>query len=112
MGSLSADVQPIFDKSCGGATGTCHFKAAPSAMLSLKMGESHGSLVTSNSLQCNPQGGRKLVEPGDPGNSYLIDKLQGIQLCSGVKMPSGAPKLADADITKIVNWVCAGAANN
>lgn len=110
--TLSGDVQPIFNQSCGGGGGTCHFKLAPSGMLSLKQGESFGSLVNSNSFQCASKGGRKFIEPGDPGNSYLIDKLQGIQLCSGVRMPSGAAKLPDATIETIVNWVCAGAPNN
>lgn len=52
---------------------------------------------------------RALVAPGDPNASYLVDKIEGRDLCSGSRMPYGKAPLPGADIEKIVAWVCAGA---
>jgi hypothetical protein len=47
-----------------------------------------------------------VVEPGDPGNSLLIDKI-----VTG-KMPKTGPKLLPKQIRTIIEWVQAGAPNN
>jgi hypothetical protein len=51
------------------------------------------------------------VLPGAPDQSYLVDKLLGIDLCFGSKMPKTGG-VADADIATISNWICEGAPND
>src|SRR5256885_15410923 len=48
--------------------------------------KAYSDLVGVASSQCAD---RKLVMPGDPSASYLIDKLNGTNLCSGSRMPKG-----------------------
>lgn len=106
-----ADVQAIFSKSCGSA-GNCHNKANPAAGLNLQPGNSHANLVNVDTNSCG--GGRKRVLPGEPSESYIIDKVTNTQLCklaSGAnskKMPPSST-LPMADIETISNWICAGA---
>ncbi|HKE82825.1 MAG TPA: hypothetical protein VKB50_03690 [Vicinamibacterales bacterium] len=53
------------------------------------------------------------VIPGDPVNSYLIQKLEGQPGIVGVRMPfSGPPYLTDGQITVIKRWIEIGAPNN
>jgi hypothetical protein len=56
--------------------------------------------------------GLKYVNPGSVSLSYLMDKLQGTNLCSGSQMPLGAPPLSAANIATIASWICQGALNN
>ena len=51
------------------------------------------------------------VEPGDPDNSYLIDKLEGTQAV-GSQMPQGGPFLDQETIDMIRQWISDGAENN
>ncbi len=51
------------------------------------------------------------VQPGEPDNSYLIDKLEGTQGV-GVRMPQGGPYLDQATIDMIRTWITDGAPNN
>ncbi len=48
------------------------------------------------------------VAPGDPSNSYLIQKLEGTAGV-GERMPAGLPALPQADINMIRQWIAAGA---
>lgn len=102
--SFASDVQPIFNANCTGKG--CHAFPAPSAMLDLAAGSAWESLVDVDSGQCNA---RKRVAPGQPGNSYLMDKLQGINLCFGTQMPKVGGPLSQADITTVSEWICRGA---
>ena len=52
------------------------------------------------------------VKPGDPANSYLIQKLQGAAGISGARMPLGGPYLDQATIDQIASWISSGAPNN
>ncbi|TMQ04863.1 MAG: hypothetical protein E6J90_50455 [Deltaproteobacteria bacterium] len=56
--------------------------------------------------------GRVIVKPGDATNSYLLQKLAGVQMCSGVRMPRLGTPLSDASMQKIADWICQGAPNN
>jgi hypothetical protein len=105
--SFSADVQPIFTSSCTG--NACHGGTMPSASLDLTSGKSYGELVGVATEQCN--GSRILVIPGDPANSYLLDKILGVDMCFGSKMPK-MDSLPASEIAAISSWICAGAPNN
>lgn len=48
------------------------------------------------------------VEPNDPGNSYLIQKLEGTAAV-GVRMPQGGPFLDEATMNDIRQWITDGA---
>ena len=58
-------------------------------------------------LECCAE--RSLIAAGDPEHSYLLDKLRGVNLCDGVRMPFEKPPLSDADIQAISDWICEGA---
>lgn len=53
------------------------------------------------------------VAPGDPENSYLVQKLEGASGIAGVRMPqSGPPYLTDGQILVIKRWIATGAPRN
>ncbi len=51
----------------------------------------------------------KRVTPGDPNNSYIVQKLEGTQAV-GARMPFGGPYLDQATINQVRDWIQAGAA--
>jgi hypothetical protein len=104
--SFAADVQPIFDANCGG--NACHAGLNPAEGLDLGAGVSHGELVGVPADQC---GERLRVAPADPEASYLMDKLRGVDLCSGTRMPKSGP-LPAAEIQIIADWIAQGAEDN
>ena len=109
--SFSGAVQPIFTNNC--ATSGCHIKGAGTnvAYLDLTTGDSYAQLVNHATTECTD--GRFRVKPGDPPNSYLMQKLQGVNMCgSGTQMPKKGVSLSSADLTAISNWICGGALNN
>ncbi len=105
---FSAEVQPIFDRSC--ATTGCHTGRRPSANLSLDAGASHGELVgvSANALACSSE---TRVVPFDPAASYLMKKLLGTASC-GVQMPRRGESLPAGELDLIRGWICRGAAND
>jgi hypothetical protein len=93
--SFAADVEPTLN----GCTGeVCH---AP---------WSYSSVVRVAASECCD--GRLLVAPGDPGHSYLLDKLTNHDLCNGSPMPLDAYPVATATTKAIADWICAGALEN
>jgi hypothetical protein len=74
----------------------------------------YAHLVNVLAGECND--GRFRVAPGDPANSYLLDKVLGVDMCSGVQMPQiggpGEDTLPNADLDVITAWVCQGALDN
>ena len=54
------------------------------------------------------------VAPGNPGTSYLVEKLQGsVNIAAGSKqMPLGGPYLSAAQILTVAQWITAGAQND
>lgn len=49
------------------------------------------------------------VEPGDPDNSYLIQKLEGAAGIVGTRMPQGGPFLSTEQVAVIREWIQNGA---
>ena len=105
--SFAADIEPMLDSGCAGMG--CHSVPAPSAGLNLSSGQSYDALVGVSSNQCND---RLLVAPGDPGASYLVDKLRNIDLCFGTLMPKGGAAWSEEDIQAVEAWICDGAPEN
>jgi hypothetical protein len=90
--SFTADVLPILG-GCGGEN--CHTW-------------SRAALVGVPSFECCDR--RVLVVPGDPGSSYLMQKLTANGVCLGTsRMPYGSVPLPANDIQTIADWICLGA---
>ena len=102
--SFVDEVEPMLADACTGLG--CHSGPAPASGLDLSPGQVHANLVGVPSTQCAD---RMLVEPGQPGASYLMDKVLGVNLCFGTKMPKAAPDLTDAEIATLSEWICRGA---
>ncbi|WP_434043402.1 MULTISPECIES: hypothetical protein [Sorangium] len=101
-----AQVRPILD-SC--ANQYCHGSpTAPSAGLDLRLDTAVGSLVNQGASSCSTE--HALVVPFMPSSSYLLNKLNDVDLCDPdeSKMPPGG-SLSDAELKTITDWICAGA---
>jgi hypothetical protein len=57
------------------------------------------------------QYGSRIIIPGDPNGSPIIEKLLPLP-DHGVRMPLGATRLTDEEISKLVRWIGDGAENN
>ena len=104
------DIQEyVFDKSC--ASSTCHAAPANSRGLSLEYRLSYDNLV--GIVPQNPAAaaaGMKLVDPGNPDNSFLLTKLLGPESADlGSRMPFGGGTIHAAKIDAIRTWIEAGA---
>ena len=54
--------------------------------------------------------GKLRVDPGNPGNSFILDKLRGDLLENeGERMPRGLPKIPAREIALVEAWIAAGA---
>ncbi len=100
----------VFTRTCLGAS--CHEGQPPrDAPMSLEVGRSYAELVNVSAVQIPT----KRVIPGDPANSYLIQKLRGTEQTVGglaTRMPLNAPPLDLATIAAIEAWVARGAPND
>jgi len=56
--------------------------------------------------------GRVRVVPGSPSTSYLINKLTGVNICTGTQMPARGTSLPSSQIDLIRSWICQGAPRN
>jgi hypothetical protein len=105
--SFSGDLLPIFENGCAGSD--CHTEMDRIAPLGLDPADAYANLVGAASEDC---GGKDLVVPGSPDQSYLVDKLMGGSLCAGERMPLSEDALPSAGIRQVVDWICAGAPEN
>jgi hypothetical protein len=106
--SFKNAVQPIFTTSC-----SCHQGSGAPMGLDLSKGHSFAKLVNVASQECMLVGTpRKRVAPGQPGDSYLMNKITGTDMCFGSPMPQGLPPLSDDDQSTILRWIEQGAPNN
>jgi hypothetical protein len=106
--SFKSDVEPILDAACSAAG--CHSGARPKEGLSLDTGSVYAELVNVATQQCG--GKRKLVVPGSPSSSYLMQKLLNVDVCIGTQMPKAGQSLPAANLDIISSWICSGAPDN
>ncbi len=102
--SYTADVEPIVLTKCVG----CHTVEKPKNPLALDQGTGYGKLVEQPS-RLEPD--KVLVVPGDPGASYLWQKLMHTTK-EGKGMPRsmfGARKLAEDELAVFRTWIETGA---
>ena len=83
----------------------CHAGANAPLGLRLDAGNSYALLVGVPSAE-SPSTLR--VKPGDPDNSYLVQKIEG-RASVGGRMPLGGPPLPDSTIAEIRQWITDGA---
>lgn len=93
----------LFDTTC--AVSGCHEGSGAPHGLQLSAGDSYGLLV---GVPSGEVPGLNRIEPFDPDNSYLIQKLEGTAAV-GARMPRGGAALAQADIDAIRLWISNGA---
>ena len=97
-----AQVNEVFAVSC--AFSGCHSGGEPAADLSLE-GDFADNIVGVDSGQ-RPD--FKLVDPGNPNDSYLLIKVRGDDEIVSQQMPPGAPLSAE-QVEIIRAWIASGA---
>jgi cytochrome c551/c552 len=89
-------VRPILQANCG----KCHFDVNHKGGLSLQ--------TKASTLKGGRDGA--VIVPGDPANSLLVKLIRHEgPAADPMPMPQKAPKMSDADIATIEQWVKAGA---
>jgi hypothetical protein len=90
---------------------TCHDVAQEPHEMSLAPGEAYANLVgvaPTNGVAL--AAGKLRVDPGNPGNSFILDKLRGtLAADEGVQMPFGLTPLRAIDVLLVEQWIAAGA---
>ena len=92
--SFTRDIQPLLQARCTGEV--CHSWA-------------YEQLVGAPTPECCD--GRKRVDPVHVERSYVLQKLDGKDLCAGSRMPR-AGSMTQAEIDEIARWICEGAPKN
>jgi hypothetical protein len=117
--SFKRDIGPVLEHMCASKKG-CHGRdPTDSVKLDLRTGEAWRELVN---VASEGRKGTVRVKPGDPGGSFLVDKLTGrLKHGEGKKMPindqTGAPiEPSPIDAQYIENilapWITGGAPTN
>jgi uncharacterized protein (TIGR03118 family) len=90
---------------------TCHTGVGTTlpGVQNLTAGNTWAALVNVASVEAPTL---KRVLPGDPANSYIIQKLEGAAGIGGARMPLGGPYLDQATIDKVKVWIADGALDN
>lgn len=104
FGPIFSEIQAsVFTPNC--ATTGCHFGAGAPRGLRLDAASSYALLV---GVPSSEEPGVLRIAPGDPNNSYLVQKLEGTA-STGAQMPLNAPALGQATIDVIRQWIIDGA---
>ena len=110
--SIQAQIFESSDSAGRRACTDCHTNVGrnPSAGLMLTHDAAYTQIV--NVVSARKTGAIRVI-PGDPDNSYLIHKVEGLPDIVGVRMPySGPPYLTDGQILIIKRWIALGAPRN
>ena len=105
--TLSNIQATIFTLNC--AVSGCHAGSNPQQGQDLSAGQSFSNIVGVRSME-RPDLFR--IAPGDPDNSYLVQKIMGAPDIVGARMPLGRAPLSAEQINLIREWVAEGAPNN
>lgn len=110
--SIQRDIFEATDSSGRARCTTCHTNVGrnPAGGLNLVHDLAYDQLVNAP-VRAKP--GAIRVIPGDPTNSYLVQKLLGTPGIVGVRMPqNGPPYLSDGQVLIIQRWIQLGAPRN
>ena len=100
--SYAADIQPIFNGSCGGSA--CHTNGGAAFGVDLS---NYAATMASRGSQYSGA----TVVPGNPDSSPLVDKIEP-NPTHGSRMPLGRAALNATQIQKIRTWIQNGANND
>ncbi len=104
-GPLTADYASIQSHVFTPICTACHAGGGAPQGLRLDATNAYASLV---GVPSNEVPGVLRVKPGNPGNSYIIQKIEG-HAAVGARMPFGGPYLDQATIDTIRQWITDGA---
>jgi hypothetical protein len=107
-GPITADLQSIQDNVFTPICSKCHIGASAPEGLQLDAAHSYNLLVGVPSVE---QPTLLRVKPGDPDDSYMVHKIEGLAGISGGQMPLGETPLPQATINAIRQWITNGAPN-
>ena len=108
--SIQREIFNTTDRSGQQACITCHVARGEAGFMSLVEGVSYGNLVGRPSTD---KPGAIRVIPGDPDNSYLVQKLEGAPGIVGQRMPrTTGPFLTEGQVRIIRRWIELGAKND
>jgi hypothetical protein len=109
--SIQSEIFEKTDSAGRTACTNCHTSTGrnPSGGLNLNHAVAYAQLV--NAPTRLPVGEIRVV-PGDPGSSYLVNKLEGIGISLNRMPNNGPPYLTDGQILVIKRWIEIGAPNN
>lgn len=108
--SIQREIFNTTDSSGRQACTTCHVPGGPAGFLPLVEGVAYGNLVGRVS---GAKPGAVRVIPGDPDNSYLVQKLEGAPGIVGQRMPrTTGPFLTEGQMRIIRRWIELGAEND
>ena len=107
-GPVTADFQSIQDNVFTPICSKCHIGAGAPLGLQLDAAHSYNLLVGVPSVE---QPMLLRVKPGDPDDSYMVHKIEGLAGISGGQMPLGETPLPQATIDAIRQWITNGAPN-
>ena len=128
-GSFSADVVPIFAKNCAVGGGTCHGDMPTLPYLGVPDGSVDPASILQKivGVRSAEDPAMDFVAPGDPGQSYLMHKIDG-DACTlaadcaksaypelaqcGAPMPFEAAMLPAATRDVVRAWIAQGAQND
>ncbi|MGK7371257.1 MAG: c-type cytochrome domain-containing protein [Candidatus Halalkalibacterium sp. M3_1C_030] len=101
--SFSEDIQPIFNGNC--AVSGCHDSGTQESGVDLS---SYDAALNSIGVQY----GTEIIQPGDPNNSPIVDKISNDDPEFGQRMPFNRQPLSEAEIDSIIAWIEDDAPNN
>jgi hypothetical protein len=107
-GPVTADFQSIQDNVFTPICSKCHIGGGAPEGLQLDAAHSYNLLVGVPSAE---QPALLRVKPGDPDDSYMVRKIEGLSSISGAQMPFMEKPLPQATIDAIRQWITNGAPN-
>jgi hypothetical protein len=107
-GPITADFQSIQENVFTPICSKCHIGGGAPYGLQLDAAHSYNLLVGVPSVE---QPALLRVKMGDPDNSYMVHKIEGLQGITGGQMPLGETPLPQATIDAIRQWITNGAPN-
>jgi hypothetical protein len=107
-GPITADLQSIQEHVFTPICSQCHIGASAPEGLQLDAAHAYNFLVGIPSAE---QPNLLRVKPGDPDNSYMVHKIEGLPGIDGGQMPLMETPLPQATIDAIRQWITNGAPN-
>jgi len=107
-GPTTADFQSIQDTVFTPICSKCHIGASAPEGLQLDAAHSYNFLIGVPSAE---QPAVLRVKPGDPDNSYMVRKIEGLPGITGLQMPYMETPLSQPTIDAIRQWIMNGAPN-